>query len=181
MKDRFVQVSKIDNDFSAFLAAVETCPEMWAPAQVGVKQFSPHRSNYIFSMTDFLDTDPNREHDVSKEFISLISVIDPIIVSYRENFDIPLRFDSGWGLNKYPPGAYYKTHWDWHPDEPRTVSVVVMANTVEEGGSLYFPRQDITIPAEEGTVAIFPSCFAYEHTSTPVKRGIKYSLVTWLG
>lgn len=181
MTDRFISVTKIESCFSEFIEAMENRREFWQPATVGHKQYSQHRSSYVFPLIEFFQSDPDRVDPVSRAFSSIIKIVDPLIVEYRERFEIPLRFDNGWAVNRYSPGAYYKTHWDWHPAEPRTVSVVVMSNTVEDGGDLYFPRQDFRVPAEEGLVVVFPSCFAYEHSSMPVKKGVKYSMVTWLG
>ena len=88
-------------------------------------------------------------------------------------------------LTKYETGDYYKWHVDVGPSEEtciRKLSITVQLsdNDSYEGGDLQFGNLDeeaLTVSREKGSVTIFPSII--RHQVTPVKNGIRYSLVVW--
>lgn len=85
---------------------------------------------------------------------------------------------------EYPPDG---GHYDWHIDcgpniqAQRKISVTVQLNDDYEGGELQLWRgqSPATAHKEKGTVVIFPSYML--HRITPVTKGIRNSLVLWLG
>ncbi|MDH4064357.1 MAG: 2OG-Fe(II) oxygenase [Acidobacteriota bacterium] len=100
---------------------------------------------------------------------------------------------------RYPTGAFYRAHRDVSDDprddevHRRVVSIVVFVNEGERahaaayaGGRLclYGPMSAQTqasgmeAPAEAGTLVAFPS--AWLHEVTPVDRGERRTVVTWL-
>lgn len=92
------------------------------------------------------------------------------------HFGEPLQF------TRYEEG----NHFDWHTDlgsgltKKRKLSIVVQLTDefFYEGGDLQlFTHRDVPMCREKGCVIIFPSY--KEHRVTPVKRGIRHSLVTW--
>jgi predicted 2-oxoglutarate/Fe(II)-dependent dioxygenase YbiX len=186
MIDTFIQVSKVECDFASFVALIEQWSQMpdfpshWKQGAVGDGRIIAGRSNQTFDIQAVLENEDYRTHPIVKSFREIHKVIDPLITSYKEEFSIPLSFDNGWVLNRYHESQQYVNHYDWSPHEHRTVSIVVMANTCESGGELVFTEANMSIPAEEGNVVIFPSSFPYRHSSMPVESGIKYSLVSWL-
>ena len=56
---------------------------------------------------------------------------------------------------------------------------MVVLKAPEEGGNLEFPNFSTEVEIKDGMVILFPSNFPYIHIAHPVKKGIKYSLVTW--
>lgn len=90
---------------------------------------------------------------------------------------------SGYDLLRYRQGDFFKEHVDTAKDHPvlghRRLSFVAFCNGDFEGGTLFFPRQQVAIKPEPGLVAIFPSSFTHPHESTPVVSGTKYSIVSW--
>jgi len=118
--------------------------------------------------------------------------LNPIIDNLNTRF---FNFD----INGYDTLQYSEYHasengkYDWHVDmyvgempptdiDTRKLSLVVWLNDDYEGGdfelictSLDTP---ITIPKEKGKLIIFPS-FLF-HRVTPVTRGIRRSLVSWI-
>ena len=148
----------------------------WKPSVVGInKQIVQMRSSLICEFDGIF-----HESKFDSELSLVIDGIERCIWGYREMYDIPLSRNPGWHVNKYPIGAEYGEHIDVHQREERVVSVVAMLNTVNDGGELVFTDLDISIPAKNGTVVIFPSSFPFAHASMPTVSGNKYSLVTWL-
>lgn len=148
----------------------------WKPSVVGIsKQIVQMRSSLICEFDDIFHVS-GFDPDLSL----VIDGIERCIWAYREMYDIPLSRNPGWHVNKYPIGAEYGEHIDVHQREDRVISVVAMLNTVDDGGELVFSDLDISVPANNGTVVIFPSSFPFAHASMPTVSGNKYSLVTWL-
>ena len=75
--------------------------------------------------------------------------------------------------------------YDWHSDgmdaglRYRFVSAVLYLNTVAQGGETEFRYQNRKIPAQEGTVVLFPSGWTHIHRGCPPRSGSKYVLITW--
>lgn len=101
------------------------------------------------------------------------------------------RFDLGWkgyqmeniSVLKYEDSGFYKPHVDHGTSTPRTYSMVFLVNDDYEGGNLcfYLPKgkEKITVESKKNKLIIFPSNFMYPHTVEPVKKGTRYSLVSW--
>lgn len=86
-------------------------------------------------------------------------------------------------LTKYEHGG----HYDWHTDfgsqasSIRKLSVVIQLTdpTTYEGGNLEFMGvKGKDIERNQGDMIVFPS-FEY-HRVTPVTKGVRHSLVTWI-
>ena len=60
----------------------------------------------------------------------------------------------------------------------RKISLVVFLSDTKDydGGDFEF-QEEAKIPAEKGSILIFPSFLS--HRVTPVTRGLRYSLVNW--
>ena len=77
-------------------------------------------------------------------------------------------------------------HYTWHYDSGinnRTLSCIYFLNENYEGGEFFFKNPDGTgqfsIPKKENRMIIWPSCFLYPHMVKPVKKGERYSIVSW--
>lgn len=83
-------------------------------------------------------------------------------------------------------GGEYKWHQDMgaHPLNYRKISIVVQLSDPSEyeGGELQImkdSRDPITLPNKKGSVILFPSYML--HRVTPVTKGVRKSLVLWVG
>lgn len=89
-------------------------------------------------------------------------------------------------INRY----YNEQEFQYHSDAPliprscdhsdshgRIISVVVYLNHNFEGGDTLVMEQKFK--PVTGKALIFPSNWCFTHCSTPVTKGVKYSLVTW--
>lgn len=87
---------------------------------------------------------------------------------------------------RYEKAGHYKFHVDASAFYPRTLSIIYLINDDYEGGELEFikatknSQEPIRIPKKKNTLVIWPSNFMYPHRVTPVTRGVRYSMVTWL-
>lgn len=58
------------------------------------------------------------------------------------------------------------------------LSMIGMLNDNFTGGEFYIDKQHIKL--KEGDLLIFPSSFIYPHQVKPIKKGIRYSYVSWV-
>jgi len=89
----------------------------------------------------------------------------------------------------YEPGPDGEpAHYTWHMDRggditPRKLSLVIQLSTPDEyeGGDLelFFAEPGVKVPRGLGTAAAFASFVM--HRVTPVTRGVRRSLVVWVG
>ena len=87
-------------------------------------------------------------------------------------------------FNRYPPGTMMRRHFDHIHDifdgKDRGIpilSIVGNLNDNYEGGE--FCLNDHVIDMKEGDILLFPSCFVYPHHVNEVRKGTRYSFVTW--
>ena len=86
---------------------------------------------------------------------------------------------------KYEVGGKYNVHTDAFHRHPREVSVILNLNEGYEGGDFEFYHPNgkevlQTVKQEKGTLIYFPSNFMYPHSVTPITKGTRYSVITWL-
>ena len=107
----------------------------------------------------------------------------------RESFDVDVRY-----INELQFTSYHgknKGHYGWHHDvdfknsKPyhRKLSLTIQLTDPKEykGGEFQFDTDIDTLPIEhknKGTILIFPSF--YRHSVSPVTKGTRHSLVTWV-
>ncbi len=112
------------------------------------------------------------------------------IKEYIDRLDF--KWFAGWtgytGLkfNKYTKNTTMKKHCDHihdiFPGDPKGVpilSMVGLLNNDFEGGK-FIMFEDKEIKLKQGDLIIFPSSFLYPHEVTPVKKGTRYSYVSWV-
>ena len=88
--------------------------------------------------------------------------------------------DVGYTLLRYEKGQYIAPHLDTSNDLGRILSLSILLNNDFDGGRFMFWGGDLTIPKEKGSVLMFPSNLMYPHEVTPIDRGTRYSIVTWI-
>ena len=98
---------------------------------------------------------------------------------------------SGWNgfsairFNRYKKNQIMSKHWDsitsLFEGEKKgipTLSIVGVLNDDYEGGE-FIMFDNYEIKFKPGDIIIFPSTFLYPHLVKPVKKGIRYSFVSW--
>jgi len=87
-------------------------------------------------------------------------------------------------LLKYSPGGKYDLHTDHFTTSIRALSIIMNLNDDYEGGDLVFTDQrekEIKrLKLGKGSIVFFPSNFMYPHGIQPIKKGTRYSIVSWL-
>lgn len=118
-------------------------------------------------------------HEVYEEvFQTLKKCVD----DYARYWGISVNFYEIFNFVKYEgEGKHFRIHADDGPMYKCAVSAVIYLNDDYEGGEIYFPRLDkISVKPGYGDIAIFPSNYAYEHASLPIKTGTKYCVVVMM-
>lgn len=114
--------------------------------------------------------------------------------------NIPLQNAEAYQVIHYKENGEYRSHYDsWEHDNSektlrcmkyggaRLKTALVYLNTVEEGGSTKFPKLNISVSAEKGTLLIFENTYKNtnirhplsEHAGMPVIKGEKYAFNLW--
>ncbi len=88
-------------------------------------------------------------------------------------------------LLKYEIGNFYIKHVDQSTTLNRTISIIINLNENYEGGEVVFYNPLTNKPYSKpslktGDIVLFPSNFLYPHQVTPIKKGVRYSIVSWL-
>ena len=99
------------------------------------------------------------------------------------NHDIKPQEITDISILKYEKGGFYKKHIDHFRGHPRTLSCILLLNNDYEGGEVTFfelGNEHIlkTIEVRPGRLIIWPSNFLYPHKIQPVKKGIRYSIIS---
>tara|TARA_R100001509_G_scaffold125956_1_gene79417 strand:- start:232 stop:810 length:579 start_codon:yes stop_codon:yes gene_type:complete len=88
-------------------------------------------------------------------------------------------------FNRYNKNQIMSKHWDsitsLFEGKKRGIpvlSIVCVLNDDYEGGE-FIMFDDYEIKFKAGDLIIFPSVFLYPHLVKPVKKGIRYSFVSW--
>jgi hypothetical protein len=152
----------------------------WERAQTGFRNVSDHRtcSDWkIHPMTlgerDQYSSDAIDLHD------EIIRSLKICLEHYKpENYLADISYFEAINVVKYGSGQYFKTHTDDGDPYRCTLSAVGYPNDDYAGGELKFPKFNLTYKPKAGDFVLFPSAYAYAHSSEPVTDdGIKYSLV----
>lgn len=126
---------------------------------------------------------------------------DPFVQMIQRRIDDLLGIDPHFGETiqgqRYLPGQEFRAHFDWFDTKgaywqsegragQRTWTAMAYLNPVDEGGSTDFPKVELSIPPQPGTLIIWnnmkpdgtPNPKSL-HAGTPVVRGVKYVLTKW--
>ncbi len=88
-------------------------------------------------------------------------------------------------LLKYTKGGFYKTHCDSGTHNHRELSAVIFLNNDYEGGHLQFFEPNskdliLDVKPDVGKVVLWPSNYLFPHQATPVTKGTRYTIVSWM-
>ena len=112
-------------------------------------------------------------------------MISNLFHKYNKEFSTEATLISSVEILKYEKGGFYTIHSDHCASIPRTLSVIIFLNNDYEGGELNFHdpiTEEIyqTIKPSPGRCIIWPSNFMYPHSVSPVTKGTRYAIVSWL-
>jgi len=105
---------------------------------------------------------------------------DPIEKDYMNTYGIGSEWHDSYGILKYGAGQQFTNHIDDHPSYHRRVSTVYYLNDNYEGGEINFPRFNITFKPKANQMIVFPSTYVYNHSVSPVIKGERYAVVSWM-
>jgi hypothetical protein len=157
----------------------------WQPAKINHGESNgDHNSDYR-KCFDFKinETRLAPEDKYSKDLISLYKQINTslriVLEHYKpENYLDEISYFECINIVKYGFGEYFKVHTDDGKPYRCTVSAVGYPNDDYSGGELWFPKFNVKYKPVAGDLIVFPSSYAYAHSSEPVlDDGIKYSFV----
>lgn len=127
---------------------------------------------------------------------------DPFIRSLHRRMDDLLGVEENFGETlqgqRYQVGQEFRPHHDWFDTTQeywtpevaqggqRAWTLMAYLNNVEEGGNTDFPRADVSIPPQAGTLIMWSNALANGkpnpdtlHAGTPVRKGVKYVVTRW--
>lgn len=126
---------------------------------------------------------------------------DPFIKMLQRRIDdllgINPRFGETIQVQRYQPGQQFKAHFDWLDPKAgyweqeqragqRSWTAMAYLNDVEEGGTTDFPKVELSIPPQAGSLLVWNNMAADGtpnpkslHAGTPVVRGVKYVITKW--
>jgi predicted 2-oxoglutarate/Fe(II)-dependent dioxygenase YbiX len=105
---------------------------------------------------------------------------DPVERDYMGHYGVASEWHDVYGILKYGEGQFFTNHIDDHKDYHRRVSTVYYLNDNYTGGEINFPRFDITFKPKANQMIVFPSIYVYNHSVSPVIKGERYAVVSWL-
>lgn len=116
----------------------------------------------------------------------IFEVVADLIERYRKTFKyfstgLTIE-DSGYDhlLYKGSQKGEYKTHVDHYDLSPRVLSCSFILNDNFDGGDFSFFDGQYIVKKEAGSAIMFPSNFCFPHAVTPVTKGDRHALITWI-
>jgi len=124
---------------------------------------------------------------LKKEFDSIIyQSIGKILKLYEKDFKYFMTGltceDTGYQhlLYKGSEKGEYKEHIDHFDLYPRVLSCSIILNDNYDGGDFSFFEGEYVISKKTSTAIVFPSNFCFPHAVTPVTRGNRHAIITWI-
>jgi predicted 2-oxoglutarate/Fe(II)-dependent dioxygenase YbiX len=112
-------------------------------------------------------------------------IINPFYQCQVDSSEIPQVLSYGIG-GHYQPHIDGRSLWIapngdriWRRSTSRDLSIIFYINDEFEGGDLILPDLHIQIRPKPGMMVCFPSDQNYLHGVTPIKSGVRYSMVSW--
>ena len=158
--------------------------------------FKPHTYYNAAENTDLPRTD-GEELSVSWDHNNKVSTNQTMVKklwqairNYIDYIDTPW-FTSWRGytairFNKYMENKMMALHCDhihsMFEGEKKGIPILSILGTLNEDyeGGKFIIFDDYEVPFKTGDVVIFPSIFLYPHKVEPVKKGIRYSYISWV-
>ena len=97
---------------------------------------------------------------------------------FTEGLKDMLRYSHNYRIMKYGTGAYIHPHVDFSPHT--YASITFNLNEDYEGGVFKFFNKNYTVNLNKGDALIFPCDFFWVHEVTPVTKGNRYSINSFI-
>ncbi|AKM11731.1 2OG-Fe(II) oxygenase [Croceicoccus naphthovorans] len=131
-----------------------------------------------------------------------LDAADPFVRMLHRRMDDLIGVEENWGETmqgqRYAVGQQFKAHHDWFDTSQkywtgevamggqRAWTLMVYLNDVEAGGATEFPKAQIAVPPQQGTLIAWSNANADGkvnmdtlHAGTPVVAGTKYVVTRW--
>jgi len=106
---------------------------------------------------------------------------DPIEQDYIKYYGAaPVTWHDVYGVVKYGIGQECVNHIDDGLVNNRKTSIVHYLNDDYTGGEINFPRFNIKFKPKSNDLLLFPSTYVYNHSVSPITKGERYCVVSWL-
>jgi predicted 2-oxoglutarate/Fe(II)-dependent dioxygenase YbiX len=166
----------------------ETCSELlrvyhnraidWVPARTGGDLINPDVRNCstIGLSLPCVMNNPTRQrlHEDIRQSAG------KVLKTYQKYYpDLHAQQDTGYDLLRYTKGGFYHQHTDSFTEILRSLSCSWALNDNYEGGEWGFFDGQLKLKVKAGSAVLFPSNFMYPHEICEVKKGTRYSIVTW--
>ena len=125
----------------------------------------------------------NKNYNIRKKIDEeIFKCVGKAVEKYKNKFnEFIISNDSGYQLLKYEKNGFIENHIDsLAANEHRTLSCSLILNDNFEGGEFSFFNNKLKYKLKKGSAILFPSNFMYPHSILPIKKGIRYSIITWL-
>lgn len=99
---------------------------------------------------------------------------------YQNIYGVSFPEHKNYEVLRYGKGQLFTNHVDDHPELHRRISTVYYLNDNYEGGSISFPRFNVTYKPKANDFLIFPSTYVYNHSISEVTSGTRYAVVSWI-
>ena len=113
----------------------------------------------------------------------LVRVLSYKAEHYRNNYSstMPPVGITHLSALKYSKSDHYQFHTDHCREIPRTLSAIYLLNNDYEGGDLVFDLagEHFRVPKKPNPLIMWPSNHIYPHKVSEIKKGVRYSLVSW--
>jgi predicted 2-oxoglutarate/Fe(II)-dependent dioxygenase YbiX len=155
--------------------------ERWEPARIAMGRLNrTERCCDVINLTSSSESEFNEADGWAEDVFK--TAVQQAYVRYREAFPkAVVGQDSGYKLLRYERNGFYRQHIDEVGSTGRILSCSIILNDDFSGGEMEWFDGSLVIKPTRGTVIMFPSGFLFPHAVLPVREGIRYSAVTWLG
>ena len=143
------------------------------PATVGGGKKRKHRHCYIKRLESKFNNDISKIfNNVFKSYINEFKFFDSVMLK-NSGFDHVLY--------KGSESHEYKEHVDLSKfNEPRILTCSLLLNDDYEGGNFSFFEGEYIISRLAYSAIVFPSNFCFPHAITPVFKGDRHVIITWI-
>lgn len=165
-----------------------------------IKEINKNKKNWEIHKwhdgTSYKTLDKKNKHELhnlkleSENSIKVTKMLWNVIHGYIKNFNFPW-FVSWAGYSQIRFNIYQKNKkMDSHCDHIKSIfdgqikgipilSVLGVLNDDYKGGE-FIMFEDTEFKMEKGDILVFPSNFLYPHKVEPVKKGTRYSFISWV-
>lgn len=152
----------------------------WNQAMVGDKVImKDYRDCYDFKLrqSEMPILEPGYEA-LTSLYSEVMAGVRECMKHYSGLYNLSLEYEEATNFVKYGVDQHFSVHPDSGFSYSCAVSSIGYIADGYEGGEYFMPYQQLKFFPEKGDLIMHPSDFIYAHSSMPVTKGTKYSVVT---